>query len=128
MSPANSPDIRQVRERVTTELRQAEAQRSSGEEAAMAKATSPTTQQQTATAPSKGSIRWVPLAEVLQGRGMRLAELHAHGQENLVKKMRHGMSQVAASRRGVARQAVNLPPVSTFGQQAPAVQGAAVSA
>ena len=127
MSPANSPDIRQVRERVTTELRQAEAQRSSGEEAAMAKATSPTTQQ-TTKASGKGSIRWVPLAEVLQGRGMRLAELHAHGQENLVKKMRHGMSQVATSRRGVARQAVNLPPVSTFGQQAPAVQGPAVSA
>jgi len=93
----------------------------------MAKATSPTTQQ-TTKASGKGSIRWVPLAEVLQGRGMRLAELHAHGQENLVKKMRHGMSQVATSRRGVARQAVNLPPVSTFGQQAPAVQGPAVSA
>jgi len=128
VSPANSPDIRQVRERVTAELRQAEVQRSSGEEAAMAKATSPTTQQQMTAAQGRGSIRWVPLAEVLQGRGMRLAELHAHGQENLIRGMRHGMSRVATSRRGVARQAVNLPPVSQFGQQTPVVQGQAVSA
>ena len=128
MSPANSPDIRQVRQRVTTELRQAETARSSGEEAAMAKATSPTTQHPTAATQGRSSIRWVPLAEVLQGRGMRLAELHAHGQENLIRGMRHGMSQVATSRRRVARQAANLPAVSSFGQQTPVVQGQAVSA
>jgi hypothetical protein len=44
---------------------------------------------------------------------MGLADLHAAGQEHLVRTMRHGMGQIASHSAARVRSA--FPPVSTFG-------------
>lgn len=129
-----SQDIRDVRQRVTQELHQPEPKPS--EASMLERLSDPNLQQadpakQTATtktASGSGGIQWVRVSDVLNGRGTRLADLHANGQENLVRKMRHGMSQVATSRRGTARQAAQLPPLSSFGQAPATVSSQAVGA
>ena len=125
-----SNDIRDVRHRVTAELRQPDPPQPDA--SALARRTDPAlnpapTATASTTAAGQGGIQWVRAVDVLQGRGVRLADLHAASQENLVRRMRHGMSQIATSRRGVARRAVGLPPVATFGQPVAPTQPQAVS-
>jgi len=129
-----SPDTRDVRQRVTIELHRPET---GAQEALMLERLSdPALQQSTATGPlvaasasGKAGVQWVRASDVLNGHGTRLADLHASGQENVVKRMRHGMSsQIATSRRGTAHRAVSLPPVGSFGQTRVGVQGQAVGA
>jgi len=76
----------------------------------------------------RGGLAWVRAFDVLTGKGQRLADWHALGQENLVRRMRHGMARIATSRRGVARQsAPSLPPVTAFGQQTVQMSSPAVT-
>ena len=90
-----NPDIRQVRQRVTTGLHTPD-QSNPGQEAAMAAATSATSgpRGQAPAGPPRGRIQWVRAQDLLQHHATRLAEWHARGQENLVTKMRHGMRQI----------------------------------
>jgi len=128
-----SQDTRDVRQRVTTELHKPET---TAQEASMLERLSdPALQKQTATQPQatvsasgKAGLQWVRASDLLNSHGTRLADLHASGQENVVKRMRHGMSQIATSRRGAARKAASLPPVGSFGQTTVGVQGQAVGA
>ncbi len=113
-----SQDVRGVRERVTEELRRAERAQTSPQAgvSGLARHGDPSLKERGQGQPAGGGgIEWVRASDVLQGRGARLAEGHAHAQEDLVKRMRHGMA-AAMSRRGAARQASALPPVSGFGQ------------
>jgi len=130
-----STDIRDVRQRVTAELHQPEPtppeasmlERLS-DPALQKQSVAQTAQSRSAQASGRSGIQWVRASDLLSGHGTRLADLHATGQENLVKRMRHGMSQAATSRRGTARQAATLPPVASFGQNPVAAQGQAVGA
>ena len=132
-----STDTRDVRQRVTTQLHQPET---TAQEASMLERLSdPALQKQSAgqttgrtsstqAASGRSGIQWVRASDLVSSHGTRLADLHATGQENAVKRMRHGMSQIATSRRGTARQAASLPPISSFGQSPVAAQGQAVGA
>jgi hypothetical protein len=132
-----STDIRDVRQRVTSELHQPEPTRQ--EASVLERLSDPALQKQTAgqatgressaqAASGRSGVQWVRASDLLQGHGTKLADLHATGQENVVRRMRHGMSQIATPRRGTARQAATLPPISSFGQTQAAVQGQAVGA
>ena len=131
-----STDIRDVRQRVTTQLHQPEATAPEASmlerlsDPALQKTTGQTTGQTSSTQAASGrsGIQWVRASDLLTGHGTKLADLHATGQENVVRRMQHGMSQIATSRRGTARQAATLPPVSSFGQTQAVSQGQAVGA
>jgi hypothetical protein len=122
-----SQDIGGVRERVTQELHKLELPSQGDGVSQLAMAGDPSVGSCQTVSARRGSsgVEWVRASDVLQSRGARFAGRHAQGQENLVRRMRHGMA-AAVSRRGAGRQAVSLPAVSSFGHAVPAVSGQAV--
>ena len=112
-----TPDVRDVRQRVTTELHPPGT--TAAEISMLARQTDPAWRHdnpaENRAAAAAGGVRWVNALDVLQNQGARLSGLHADGQENLVRHLRGGMAQLA-HRRGAARQAGTLPPVTWFGQ------------
>ena len=119
-----------MRQRVTAELHKPET--TAQEASLLERLSDPALQKQAAaqsTATSgKAGLQWVRASDLLTSHSTRLADLHAAGQENVVKRMRHGMSQIPTSRRGTARKAASLPPVGSFGQTQTVSQGQAVGA
>jgi len=112
----NPNDVRGVRQRVTAELHPHQDP-SRADMSAIALATDPALNQKTTAASQavgRGGVQWVPAAELLRRGGMRLADMHAQGQENLVRHMRHGMGQ--AVRKLTSHTQSKLPDVQTFGQ------------
>lgn len=112
-------DIRDVRQRVTAELRQDHA---ATEASMMARGTDPALNREPAgrsqSGPvGRGGLQWVPVMDVLRGRGFRLSEHAMSGQENLVRLMRHGMSRIASRHHSKTKTAA-LPQPSAFGQAA----------
>ena len=126
-------DPRSVRERVTAELQRTRPEQ---EASALARTTDPALQGKTtsqAGKPVAGQVSWVPVLDVLQGQGHRLANWHAATQEQLIRRVRHGAGQVATAPARAIKTAVgnraarkNLPPASVFGQAAPAASTQAV--
>ena len=127
----NQPtDMRGVRQRVTTELHPPEPPAPEGV-SQLARMTDPTLTEHRASSPGGsrrgGGVQWVRAMDLVQGRGTRLAEMHATGQENLVRRMRHGMARIATHPRHTTSRVAPLPPAPSP-TQAPAVQGEAVAA
>ena len=125
----NQPtDVRGVRQRVTTELHPPEPPAPEGV-SQLARMTDPALREKASSlrlASRGGGVQWVRAMDLVQGRGTRLAELHASGQENLVRRMRHGMARIATHPRHTTSRVAPLPPAPSP-TQAP-VQGEAVAA
>ena len=124
----NQPtDVRGVRQRVTTELHPPEPAPEGVSQ--LARMTDPALAERRASSPGGsrrgGGVQWVRAMDLVQGRGTRLAELHASGQENLVRRMRHGMARIATHPRHTTSGVAPLPPAPS---PTPAVQGEAVAA
>ena len=123
----NQPtDVRGVRQRVTTELHPPEPTPEGVSQ--LARMTDPALREKASSsrlASRGGGVEWVRAMDLIQGRGTRLAELHASGQENLVRRMRHGMARIATHPRHTTSRVAPLPPAPS---PTPAVQGEAVAA
>lgn len=121
-------DVRDVRQRVTQQLRQPDPAVQAISELAHHTDSSLARGDSVRPSAMTGGVRWVRASDLLREGGTRLSALHAQRQTELVKGMRHGMSRIATRRHDAVAKPASLPMPDVFGDSLPTASSQAVGA